>query len=247
MSFILALCISMSVMLCAWFVYLYTKNPGVVDVFWGISIFAVGTFYLYDSSVFTHAFIPQVVLFLWAIRLSLFLLITRVLKGKRETRYDKLKQHPSNQSLGFLYHFLFQAILAFVIGLPFYFMGKSTSFGLLQYAAVVIVLIGLIGETIADITLYQFTRQKTNKVCEVGLWHYSRHPNYFFECLIWLGFSLMGVTNFASLLSVLSVITLFCIMKFITIPITEEQSIAHRGDKYLAYQKQVSCFFPWIR
>lgn len=234
-------------MLCAWCFYIYTKNPGVVDVFWGIAILCVGTFYLQATPESGRLLIPQVLLFLWAIRLSLFLWVTRVAKGKIEERYKKLSHNWSNKPLGFLYHFLLQAVLAWVIGLPFYFIAMCTKFNFFQYAAVFLIIIGILGETLADITLYLFIQKKTANVCQEGLWSYSRHPNYFFECLIWLGFSIMGITTLPSLLSLLSVMTLFCIMWFITIPMTEQQSIEHRGKSYATYQNQVSCFFPFFR
>ena len=247
MSFIFALLISVSVMLCAWCFYVYTKNPGVVDVFWGIAICCVGTFYLHALPTEAWLFIPQALLFLWAIRLSLFLLVTRVAKGKTEERYKKISCNWKNESRGFLYHFLLQAILAWVIGLPFYFISTCTEFNVLQYAAVLMVIAGILGETVADFTLYRFAQKKTGDVCQVGVWRYSRHPNYFFECLIWLGFSLMGITSAHALLSLLSIATIFCVMWFITIPMTERQSVERRGERYIAYQKHVSCFFPWFR
>ncbi|MCH9762990.1 MAG: DUF1295 domain-containing protein [Gammaproteobacteria bacterium] len=247
MLFMFALFISMGVMLCAWFVYLYTKNPGVVDVFWATAIFCVGLLYVNSVPVAPKLFMPQVLLFLWAMRLSLFLWVTRVAVGKVEMRYQKVRHYSKSKSLSFLYHFLFQAVLAWVIALPFYFMTQVVSFGLLQYVAALLVIMGIIGETVADMTLYRFAKQQTGQVCQVGLWCYSRHPNYFFECLVWFGFSLMGAMSLQSLLSFLSVITLFCIMWFITIPITEQQSVERRGSQYKDYQKHVSCFFPGVR
>ena len=51
------------------------------------------------------------------------------------------------------------------------------------------------GESIADAQLARFRHDPANKgcVCDVGLWRYSRHPNYFFEWLVWCGFALLAL------------------------------------------------------
>ena len=58
-----------------------------------------------------------------------------------------------------------------------------------------------------------------------GLWKYSRHPNYFFETLVWTGISVMFIGNPGSAVSFIGPISIFIITFFITGPITEKQAL----------------------
>ncbi|MDQ3365741.1 MAG: DUF1295 domain-containing protein [Myxococcota bacterium] len=49
-------------------------------------------------------------------------------------------------------------------------------------------MLGLAGETIAD-TQLAVQASAAGAVCEVGLWAWPRHPNYFFEWCAWIGFA----------------------------------------------------------
>jgi steroid 5-alpha reductase family enzyme len=54
--------------------------------------------------------------------------------------------------------------------------------------------VGFVFETVADAQLARFKADPQNKgrVMQRGLWRYSRHPNYFGECLIWWGLFLIA-------------------------------------------------------
>ncbi|MDF1678806.1 MAG: DUF1295 domain-containing protein [Legionellaceae bacterium] len=244
MSF--GLLIAVGVMLAAWGMYLHTRNPGIVDVFWGINIFLISSFYLSFSDRSTAVTIAQCLLFAWAVRLSAFLWVTRIKKKHVDKRYKRLSQNWRNEKLGFLYNFLLQAFLAWLVSIAFYFIAHTNTITMYQYLGYLMVIIGITFESAADKTLYTFKPTYKHEVCAKGLWQYSRHPNYFFECLIWLGFSSMGFSGIQSVFSFTSVLVLFCIMWFVTIPLTEKESVKHRGDLYKTYQKKVSCFFPWF-
>ncbi|NIT61610.1 MAG: DUF1295 domain-containing protein, partial [Phycisphaerae bacterium] len=85
------------------------------------------------------------------------------------------------------------------------------------------------------------------KVCQTGLWNYSRHPNYFFEILLWFGFSLIGLPTRLGWLGLASPITLLLTMKLITGPISERQSLKSKPEVYSRYQKTTSMIIPWFK
>ncbi|HHS8487784.1 TPA: DUF1295 domain-containing protein, partial [Legionella anisa] len=85
------------------------------------------------------------------------------------------------------------------------------------------------------------------QVCNVGLWHYSRHPNYFFDLLSWIGFALFAIQSNMGYLGLLSPLMLYVIFTRMTGPMTERSSIQSRGQKYIEYQKQTSMLFPWFK
>jgi steroid 5-alpha reductase family enzyme len=106
-----------------------------------------------------------------------------------------------------------------------------------------------VGEVIADSQLEGFKGAPGNrgKVCEVGLWAYSRHPNYFFEWLMWVGYALVALFShpwgWVAFLSPL--LMLWLVTKVTGIPPTEAQSLRSRGDAFRDYQRRVSPFVPW--
>jgi steroid 5-alpha reductase family enzyme len=84
------------------------------------------------------------------------------------------------------------------------------------------------------------------RVCDVGLWRWSRHPNYFFEWFCWLAYPVMGLSiSFPwSLATLLAPVFMYWILVYVTgIPPLEEQMLRSRGERYRAYQLRTSKFF----
>lgn len=240
--------------LLIWALYLYSGNPSIVDACWSIGIFLCSTCYLLiQQNVAALSFkivISWSLLLLWATRLAGFLWMTRVAKKHRDPRYEKLSDNwKMPKALGFFLNYLFQGLLMMVVALPFLFIanGPSRHLALIDYCAVVLILLALVGEGIADWQLHQFKKNSPGMVCNTGLWNYSRHPNYFFEWLIWFGFCLLGLSSKYGYLSVISPLLLLVIFVFITGPITEQQSLKSRGDAYKRYQKTTSFIIPWFK
>jgi cyclopropane-fatty-acyl-phospholipid synthase len=108
--------------------------------------------------------------------------------------------------------------------------------------------IAILGEASADGQLRQFKADPTNrgKVCDRGWWAWSRHPNYFFEWLIWVAYALFALASpFGLWALVCPVIMLFLLLRVTGVGPTEEQSLRTRGNAYRAYQSRVSRFVPW--
>ena len=61
-------------------------------------------------------------------------------------------------------------------------------------AGVLVLALGILGERTADRQLKRFKADPSHRgrICDVGLWRWSRHPNYFFEWFVWLAFPLFA-------------------------------------------------------
>jgi steroid 5-alpha reductase family enzyme len=81
-------------------------------------------------------------------------------------------------------------------------------------------------------------------VCNTGLWRYSRHPNYFFEWLIWIAWFLMALGGDDWWVSLACAVAMYLLVtRFTGIPHVEAQSLRSRGDRYREYQETTSAFF----
>ena len=225
-------------------IILYSKRPHLLDIFWSLGIFisTLITLTVFYEPPNQHT-IPLLLLFIWAMRLSVYLLYTRIFKAHTDSRYAYL----SKQSLFIttLKQVGFQSILQGMLVTTFYpLLFLDTLHPAFLTLGLFVGGLGIAFESIADYQLYRFKKQHTG-ICNVGLWQYSRHPNYFFECMVWVGFSIMFIPNLLTLISLIGPFSIFVITYFITGRLTEKTSQLRHGEPYLNYQKNTPYFFPW--
>lgn len=110
-----------------------------------------------------------------------------------------------------------------------------------------IVLVSIGGETLADRQLAAWKRDPANRgqTCRRGLWRYSRHPNYFFEWVHWVGYSVIAVGWAWWPATLVVPAIMYVLVRYVTgIPPTEAQSVRSRGEDYRNYQRTTNAFFP---
>ena len=151
----------------------------------------------------------------------------------------------------FLVFFLAQGVLVVMLSAPVLLAGRDSRSGpsILDLLGPSVWLEGMIGETIADRPLSRFKANGANRglVCNVGLWRYSRHPNYFFEWHIWIGYAIVAAgTPDGWLAWTAPALMLLFMLKLTGIPPTEARALRSRGDAYRKYQRTTSAFVPWF-
>ena len=120
----------------------------------------------------------------------------------------------------------------------------------LDFAGLAIAALALAGESLADRQMKRFKADAANKgrVCEAGLWRFSRHPNYFFEFAFWVGIFVASIDTPRGWLTVVCPLLMYYILTRVTgIPLTEEYAVKSKGDAYREYQRTTSAFVPWFR
>ena len=238
-----ALCAA--VQLGLWLVALRTRNAGIVDVGWALTF--AGVIGVFVAT--THAFPPiAAVVLAWSLRLGGYLLARGAASGPEEGRYKDLRERWGERASGrFFVFFQAQAALTAILSSAFVvpFLAAPHApwlawLGLATSAA------GVVGETVADAQLARFKRTHKGAVCDVGLWSWSRHPNYFFEWCVWLGYAVAGFAYWPWGLVALApqAIILASIFGVTGIPPTEKQALRSKGEAYAAYQRRVSRFIP---
>jgi steroid 5-alpha reductase family enzyme len=119
----------------------------------------------------------------------------------------------------------------------------------LEIAAAGLFMLALIGESVADAQLAAFKRDPGNRgaVCDRGLWRYSRHPNYFFEWLIWIAYAMFAFASpYGALALAMPAVMLHFLVNVTGLRATEEQALRSKGERYRLYQARTSAFVPWF-
>jgi steroid 5-alpha reductase family enzyme len=150
---------------------------------------------------------------------------------------------------GFFRFYLYQGISVVLLSAPFLAMAcnSSAELGVFERMGAMIWGVGFLGEAIADLQMKRFRRQNPGKTCDVGLWRYSRHPNYFFESVLWWGYFLMAVGSPGGWITIYCpLLMLFLLLRVTGVPFAEAQSLKSRGEEFRAYQRRTSVFVPWF-
>ncbi|XP_038069958.1 uncharacterized protein C594.04c-like [Patiria miniata] len=183
----------------------------------------------------------------WGFRLSGYLLY-RIIKIGEDNRFDEIR----GNFLKFAGFWFFQAVWVFSVSLPVIFINAAKNaeggcFGVLDIIGTVFFVIGLVIETVADMQKFSFRNNAENKGkwCAVGLWYWSRHPNYLGEITLWLGIFLVScsVVIYCEWVVVISPIFIICILLFVSgVPMLEQKSDDRYGCRaeYQEYKRQTS-------
>ena len=230
-------------------------NYGVVDVAWSYAFGLLAGFYAIAGAGWPgRRFVLAAMVAVWSLRLGTHLLV-RVAGHHpvEDSRYVQLRrdwaQGFQRKMFGF---FQLQALSVIGLGIGFLLSAQNPRPGLqpLEIAGVGLWLIGLLGESVADAQLAAFKRVPAHRgrVCDVGLWRYSRHPNYFFEWLIWVAYFVFALASPWGWLAVIGPAgILFLLLRVTGIPMAEEQSLRSKGEAYRRYQETTSAFVPLPR
>lgn len=225
-------------------------NAGIVDVLWagGVGGSAVFLALLGDGAAW-----PRVLLAVlgggWGLRLARHLW-KRVRGEPEDGRYQNLRAHWHGSQWKFFAFFQFQAALIVLFALPFLAVARNAETSMPWIAlAIAIWLISVTGETVADHQLARFRAEPANhrRTCRNGLWHYSRHPNYFFEWVHWFAYVCLALGSPIAWVAWSGPLVMYVFLRWISgIPYTETQALRSRGDDYRAYQRSTPMLIPWF-
>lgn len=149
-----------------------------------------------------------------------------------------------------------------VLALPGFIIATnaSTSISIWEIIGISIWAIAYILESVADTQKLLFISKNANGVCNIGLWRYSRHPNYFSEWLVWTGLVVATVPSWLSLKNTEAFATwivlglgamcasvmLYITLVYLTGAKPAEYYSVRKRPAYKEYQEKTSMFFPWF-
>lgn len=239
-----------------WLIGCAIRDVSFIDGWWalGLALMAVTTFFMADGSPQRMALILGLSV-VWGLRLGGYIL-WRWRKHGPDRRYVKMLER-AQAAKGWSYPvaawrmvFMLQAPLPWTVSLPVQ-LGQMSAIppevGPLGWAAAGLVVFGIAFESLADWQMVRFKADPANagRVLDVGLWRYTRHPNYFGDLCVWFGlFGIAAETTvgLASIFGPLLLLLLF--LKYSGGPSYEKRLTFHRPG-YADYIARTSALVPW--
>ena len=224
---------------------LVNKKADIIDIYWGPSFLlsCLTLLSINKNSTFPHL-ILVIIVGIWAIRLGSYLYI-RNMGHPEDIRYSKMRSKYGNVGLFFI-NYLIQAILIAIVSLPLQSVLSTNNLELniISWLSGIIALAGITIEALSDKQLKAFKKDTLNngKVMSLGLWNYSRHPNYFGNSLFWWGISIYSLSLTFELIVLISPIVMtYFLLKVSGVSMLESQ-IKHTKEGYKEYIDTTSAF-----
>jgi steroid 5-alpha reductase family enzyme len=193
--------------------------------------------------------VAALLVLVWAARLGAYL-FRRILRMKVDHRFDGMRDDP----LRFARFWFLQAVTVAIVMLPVSYLldGEDPpGFGPWAWVGVVVWLVGLVIEAVADAQKSAFKSKEKNRgrFITTGLWRYSRHPNYFGEMLVWWGLFVYAVPvlSGAAFVVVIGPLFITLLLLFVSgIPLLERSADEKHGDdpEYVDYKRRTSILVP---
>jgi steroid 5-alpha reductase family enzyme len=252
---ILLVCLGLSVvMAAAWAFQRARGNGGWTDVWWSFATGGAGlalALWPVDGPPSARQGLAAALVAAWSLRLGVHLLRRTLAATSEDPRYARFRQQWGEAFDRRMFSFLqVQAASAALLALAVLVAARRPGpLGWQDAAGVALMVLALAGETLADAQLARFKADPANhgKVCDVGLWGWSRHPNYFFEWLVWLAWPVIAIGlswPFGWLALIGPAFMALLLIRMSGVPPLEAAMIRSRGEAYRAYQRRVSVFVP---
>lgn len=243
-------------MAMAWLVWSRTRNSGWVDTVWTLGVSAtgcIGALWPLSGDWSSRQMLVALLIALWGLRLAAHIAV-RTAGITDDPRYAKLLEgwgeHAPSRMFSLLQK---QALVSIPLGIAVIAAAWNPTPGLrLQdMLGLAVLAIAIAGEALADHQLRRFRTDPANKgrICDAGLWAWSRHPNYFFQWLGWCAYPLLAIDlvgqypwGYAALGAPLCMYWL--LTRVSGIPPLEEHMLKTRGDAFRHYQARTNAFFP---
>lgn len=245
------------IMALAWVIQQRSGNSGWVDVSWSLGVgsvaFLVALYPMHASWPHWRQLAVAILALCWSLRLGVHI-AGRTREVADDPRYrDLIAKWGANAQRRMFQFLQSQAVVGviLVISIALAAHNPDPTLRTIDLISVTLLFGAIGGETIADrqLRLFNVDRQNRGTVCDVGLWGWSRHPNYFFEWLFWVGVAIIAVDldghNPYGWLALAAPVSMYWVLVHVSgIPPLEAHMLRSRGDAFRAYQRRTSAFFP---
>jgi steroid 5-alpha reductase family enzyme len=246
---LLFLCVSIGINLVMFVPAYLMGTDKLTDISYSLTFLFVASAAYYKSSHTSAQLVLLAAVSLWAIRLGVFLL-GRVLVNGKDKRFDDMR----GSVIKFGRFWLLQGLTVFVVLLSslLFWDSKRTHLGLASIVGLVVFILGLVLEAIADQQKRKFSQNPANKGKWIasGVWGCSRHPNYLGEILVWSGlyvFVMPSLSSTSKITALISPLYIIVLLLFVSgIPLLEKSADKKWGSNkdYIKYKQRVPLLIP---
>lgn len=243
----------LAMFLLLWALSMAINDSSIADIFWGFGfVIIVWVLWPLTEGVPERRQLVVVLTTLWGLRLGLYLGWRNW--GKEDPRYARLRAHVEGQNRSYALHsllhiYLLQGFFMWLVSFVLIFsmvVDAPPTIGVLAWIGTAIWVLGMVFETVGDMQLTRFRSDPGNegKVMDRGLWRYTRHPNYFGEACVWVGFFLIALENPTGIVTVISLATILYALMGPTGKGLLERRMSKKRPDFEAYKRRTSGFFP---
>ena len=234
-----------------WFIGVLINTASIYDPYWSVQtpIIIICLLIKYQNLNVGNLIYLELILF-WGIRLTYNYTKTFHDISYIDWRYKQIKEKTGKlyQVVNLLGICLVPTIIVYAASIPsFLFVIDNLKFEYIQIIGYVVIIISVFIEMKADIDLHEFKkiRNDRNEIIRIGLWKYSRHPNYFGEICFWYGVAMVYVfcdftKNWYYIFGAVLDNALFL---GISIPLAEKNLRTYK-EGYDEYKKNTSMLIP---
>lgn len=239
-----------------WLISLAIHDSSIGDPLYSLSMAIVATvFFFVGKGNPQRQWLVLMMTLIWAARLAFYIGWRNW--GHEDPRYARLRAHAASLGKNYALYSLTHVFLSlgaatgFAISFPLFLAQRTSApdLGILAMIGVALYVIGLALETVADLQLAAFKRNPANQnqIMQSGVWRYSRHPNYFGETLIWIGFFLIALETPWGWLAIVSPLTLLWVLLGpLGVGLVERRMVKKRPEAFADYARRTSMFVPWF-
>lgn len=197
-----------------------------------------------------RAWLAGAMVLIWTARLGTFL-FRRVNRDRGDGRFDTMKYDVWQYLMTWTLQGLWVSLTA-AAALVIITSDERVPLGVPGVIGLLIWTVGLTIEAVADNQKSRFKAEQTNagRFIDVGLWSWSRHPNYFGEIVLWIGMAVLAVpvlTEWRWLVAMLSPVFVIVLLTRISgIPILRRRAEARWGadPAFQAYVARTPLLIP---
>ncbi|MBW2230220.1 MAG: DUF1295 domain-containing protein [Deltaproteobacteria bacterium] len=238
-------------MLGMWLLSLALRDASIVDIAWGLGFVGIAWISLFVTpEPSSRGWIVAACTTIWGLRLALYLL-WRNRGGGEDPRYARMRAHYGDrfawQSLYRVYGL--QGGVMFIVSLPVQVAiaaSTPTELSWLDGLGISLFSIGLLFEVVGDWQLshWKADLQNVGQVMDRGLWAWTRHPNYFGDCLVWWGLFVLALSTRWGLASVTGPLVMTLFLVRISGAALLERGLQRSKPGYADYIQRTSGFVP---
>lgn len=248
----LGLAATVVLMTAVWAASLVKRDASLIDPFWGLGFAVLAWIYVATSPArLPRAVLVAALVTAWGLRLSIHLFVRNHGKGE-DPRYRAMREsRPASFPMRSLFTvFWLQAAILWFVALPLFQAIRASrppELGWLDAAGAAVWGVGLFFEAVGDWQLARFKAdpRHAGKVCNRGLWRYTRHPNYFGDALVWWGLWLIALATPGSLWTLASPLVMTILLVKVSGVALLEKGLASTKPEYRDYVRRTSAFVPW--